>query len=276
MTFILARQIGLGAFGEQSHVVGFDIERAAQSQESKMLSKRNVSIAILCGFLGAACVVGPHSLLAQAPAGPLPQAQPSTVQPPPKTRDPKLEQRKTLSGFWELNLDESDDPQKIKQDAKRVHNGGPHGGGRRSGGGFPIDLPGGNGGSSGGRGGANRSGQNGDQMRDLIGPANSISITLKEAEVDLTDDHGRKLVFYTDGRKLQNSKDETYREIAAHWDGNRLVSDEKSPQGSKMSRSFELAADCTQFYEILHIESSRSNAPLLLRYVYDAAAQDKP
>jgi hypothetical protein len=43
-----------------------------------------------------------------------------------------------------------------------------------------------------------------------------------------------------------------------------------------MSRSFELAADCTQFYETLHIDSSRSNAPLVIRYVYNAAAQDKP
>jgi hypothetical protein len=110
----------------------------------------------------------------------------------------------------------------------------------------------------------------------LIRPANSLTITLKEAEVDLTDDHSHKLVFYTDGRILKNSKDDTSREISGHWDGNRLVSDEKSPEGGKMSRSFELAADCTQFYEILHIESSRSNAPLLLRYVYDAAAQDKP
>jgi len=110
----------------------------------------------------------------------------------------------------------------------------------------------------------------------LIRPANSLTITLKEAEVDLTDDHNHKLVFYTDGRKLQNPKDETYREITAHWEGNRLVSDEKSPQGSKMSRSFELSVDCTQTYETMRLDSSRSHSPLVIRYVYDAAVQDKP
>jgi hypothetical protein len=113
-------------------------------------------------------------------------------------------------------------------------------------------------------------------MRDLIRPANSLTIALKEAEVDLTDDHGHKLVFYTDGRKLRNSKDETSREISAHWDGNRLVSGENSPQGGKLSRSFELAVDCTQFYETVRIDSSRSNPPLVIRYVYNAAVHDNP
>lgn len=250
----------------------------AQNRESNILTIKNVPIAIFCGFLGAACAAGPNRLFAQTPAGPLPQAKPqtSTAQPAPKTQDPKLEQRKTLSGFWKLNLDESDDPRKIMQDRRRVHTGVPHGGGRRTGGGFPIDFPGGNGGSWGGRGGANRSGQNGAQIQDLIRPANSLTITLKEAGVDLIDDHSHKLVFYADGRKLQNSKDQTYREIAAHWDGNRLVSDEKSPQGGKMSRSFELAVDCTQFYETLQMERGRSNSPLVIRYVYNAAVQEKP
>jgi hypothetical protein len=253
-----------------------DIEPAAQNRESNILTIKNVPIAIFCGFLGAACAAGPNRLFAQAPAGPLSQTQPqpSTAQPPPKTQNPKLEQRKTLSGFWKLNLDESDDPRKSSQDARGVHSGGPHGGGRRAGGGFPIGFPGGNGGSSGGRGGAKRSGQNGEQMRDLIRPANSLTITLKEAEVDLTDAHSHKLVFYTDGRKLKNSKDETSREISAHWDGNRLVSDEKSLEEGKMSRSLELAVDCTQIYETVRIDGSRSNSPMVVRYVYDAAVQD--
>jgi len=37
----------------------------------------------------------------------------------------------------------------------------------------------------------------------------------------------------TDGRKLQKSKDENYQEIAAKFDGTRLVSDEKDPRGNK-------------------------------------------
>ena len=60
-----------------------------------------------------------------------------------------------------------------------------------------------------------------------------MSFALKSAEVDVTDDQYHKMAFFTDGRQLQKPKDDSYREIAAHWDGSQLVSDEKTPQGSK-------------------------------------------
>ena len=93
-------------------------------------------------------------------------------------------------------------------------------------------------------------------------------------EVDLTDENYRKLVFYTDGRKIEKSKDLSRQEIAAHWDGGKLVSDEKSPQGGKMTRTFELSADGQQLSEIVSMENSRSKFPFTLRYVYDAAKQE--
>jgi hypothetical protein len=72
----------------------------------------------------------------------------------------------------------------------------------------------------------------------------------------------------TDGRKLQKSKDENYQEIAAKFDGNRLVTDEKDPRGNKMSRTFELSSDGLQLYETLHVTSGRSNTPRVIRFVY--------
>jgi len=77
-----------------------------------------------------------------------------------------------------------------------------------------------------------------------------------------------------DGRKLKKSKEDNYQEIGAKWDGNRLVTDEKSPRGGKMSRSFELSSDGRQLYENLHIEGNgRSNRSLNMHYVYDVLAQ---
>ena len=108
----------------------------------------------------------------------------------------------------------------------------------------------------------------------MIKPADSLTIVLKDPEVDVTNDQSRKLVFYTDGRKIQKSKDDTAQEISARWDGNQLVSDEKSPRGGKMSRTFELSSDGLQLSETWRIESDRSNSPLVIRYVYDAATQD--
>jgi hypothetical protein len=102
-------------------------------------------------------------------------------------------------------------------------------------------------------------------------PASSLTFSQKDKEFDLTDDHGHKRAFFTDGRKLQKSKDETYEEIAAHGDATRLVSEEKSPRGGKLSRTFELSPDGTQLYETIQTDNTRSNSPASFRYVYDAA-----
>lgn len=101
-----------------------------------------------------------------------------------------------------------------------------------------------------------------------------MTFSMTGAEVDLRDDHDRKRAFMTDGRKLKKSKDGNYQEIAAKWDGSRLLTDEKSPRGRKMSRTFELSPDGRQLYENLHIEGSRrSNRSMDLHYVYEIVAE---
>src|SRR5262249_61902596 len=97
----------------------------------------------------------------------------------------------------------------------------------------------------------------------------TIAEAKKDAEIDTFDDRNRKRALFTDGRKPQKSKDANYQEIAAHWEGSRLVTDEKSPRGGKMTRSLELCDDGTQLYETLHLTTGRSNTPLVIRYVYD-------
>jgi len=111
-------------------------------------------------------------------------------------------------------------------------------------------------------------------MHELLSPPATVTFSMIGAEVDLLDDHGRKRAFMTDGRKLKKSKEDNYEEIAAKWEGSRLVTGEKSPRGGKMSRAFELSRDGRQLYEDLHIESSgRNNRTMDIRYVYDIDAQ---
>jgi len=112
-------------------------------------------------------------------------------------------------------------------------------------------------------------------MRELLTPGHAITFSMTGAEVDLTDDQNRKRAFMTDGRKLQKSKDANYQEIAAKWDGRRLVTDEKNPRGGKMSRTFELSYDGRQLYETLHMTAGRNNNPLVIRYVYDIARETR-
>ena len=110
-------------------------------------------------------------------------------------------------------------------------------------------------------------------MHELLSPPMTMTFSMTGAEVDLMDDRDHKRAFVTDGRKLQKPKDDSYQEIAAKWDGSRLITDEKSPRGGKMSRTFELSPDGRQLYENLHIESSgRNNHSLEVHYVYDIVA----
>jgi len=95
-----------------------------------------------------------------------------------------------------------------------------------------------------------------------------MTVELNDPEINVTGDHGQKLVMYTDGRKLPKSSDNR-EEVTARWDGSRLVSDERSPLSGKMSRTFELSRDGRQLYETLHIDTGRSGAPIVIRYVYD-------
>jgi hypothetical protein len=198
--------------------------------------------------------------LAQAPPGPLPGAAPQGSPPPrPIKPIPQVKPRQTILGAWKLNRDESDDPH---DKAQRSRSRGGYGG--RPGGGYP-------GGGRGGYGGRGESEVELERMRELLTPANAIQLAMTGAEVDLTDNLDRKRAFITDGRKVQKSKDAAYAEIAAHWEGKRLVTDEKDARGNKMSRTFELSEDGMQLYETFHMTAAgRSSAPLVIRYVYDA------
>ena len=109
-------------------------------------------------------------------------------------------------------------------------------------------------------------------MQPLIHPSELLNIDVKNPEVDVTDGELHKLSLYTDGRKLQKSKDNNHEEVAAHWNGSQLVSDEKSPLDGKMTRTFELSQDGRTLYETLDIANGRSDIPLVIRYVYNAAS----
>jgi len=208
---------------------------------------------VLCGEVAAQAPAGPMTSVPQPPPGTTAKAPEPPPLPPP---------RQTILGAWKLNRDESDDMRNRSQDSDKGGYGG-----RRTGGGYP-----GGGGPYGGRRGGygGESDEERQKMRELLSPPTTITFSMTGAEVDLMDDHDRKRAFMTDGRKLQKSKDDSYQEIAAKWDGNRLISDEKSPRGGKMSRAFELSPDGRQLYENLHIESSgRSGRTMEIHYVYD-------
>jgi hypothetical protein len=237
-------------------------------------SRRNIFLAI--EILGVTLLCWPASTRAQAPAGPLPAAppqQPSSPDVQPQAPSAPVKPRTSIMGAWKLNRDESDDARQKMQDARGGDNG--RGGGGR--GGVRLGIPGVGGGPYGGRrgggGGGNDNEADREKMQQVLDPSRALTLAeaKKDIEVDLFDDQQHKTAIYTDGRKLQKSKDSNNQEIVAHWDGNRLVTDEKTPSGKKMSRTYELSYDGTQLYETLKVTRGRSDSTISIRYVYDQA-----
>src|SRR4029077_3600575 len=92
------------------------------------------------GILCLTAVTIPGSICAQAPAGPLPAAQPQAA--PPSAANPqnqhRAETRTSILGQWKLNRDESDDPRKKMEDARTSRGSGSGGDSGVRIGGFPV------------------------------------------------------------------------------------------------------------------------------------------
>jgi hypothetical protein len=216
---------------------------------------------------------------AQAPPGPLPQTASQDRSAPAAqitAPRPDVTRTKILAGTWRLNLDESDDPAKKPQQARGSDNNGQYGGHR--GGGMGGGWPGGGGiGGRGGMGGGGRGGQSGggesdsdrQKMHLFLEPAQQLTITQKEPEINVADDSDRKFAFYTDNRKVEKSKDPSHQELTAKWDGYRLVAEGKDPRGNKYERSYEVLDGNQQLRETLLLKVGRSSTEVSIRYVYD-------
>jgi hypothetical protein len=235
-----------------------------------------LTILALLALLGAANARG------QAAPGPLPQSdsKDGSTAPPPKAPPPDVPRTRVLAGTWRLNLDESDDPGKKLQQARGSDNGG-QGGGRRGGGiGMGGGWPGGGGmGGRGGMGGGGRgrggaeSDSDRQKMQLFVQPANQLTVVQKEPEIDVAADDDRKVAFYTDGRKVEKSKDPTHQDLDARWEEYRLVAEGKDPRGNKYERSYEVLEGNHQLRETLLLKVGRNNTEVSIRYVYDLVSR---
>jgi hypothetical protein len=281
------------------------MDRIPQLEERMKAPRTHVRIA--AGVLSWACIAFPAALHAQAAPGPIHPAAPSdssaeapVSRPIAPAKQYPPQKKENLVGSFRINPDESDDAhQKIEQARDRNSGSNPNAGNGGNGGNNPYP---GNGGGNGpyGRpgngspypGGGSTYPGNGpsrrqpgnpnattyedrQQLQDLIEPATSLAITQKENEVDVTDDQGRKRVNFTDSRKPQKSNNENYRESSAHWEGARLVSEEKGVHGGRITRTYELTPDGKQLIESVRLDNTHTGL-VTVRYVFDATTSSAP
>jgi hypothetical protein len=170
-----------------------------------------------------------------------------------------------LAGSWRLNTDDSDDPYKKMQQARSSSgNGGQSG--RRGGGGM-----GGHGGYGGRRqeGGDSDSDSDSQKMHIFLEPPRELTISQKEPEIDVVDDDAHKFALFTDGRKVEKSKDANNQEFTAKWEDYRLVAEGKDPRGNKYERSYEVLEGNQQLRETLLLQVGRNKTEVSIRFVYD-------
>jgi hypothetical protein len=273
----------------------------AMTRKTRTLARAAAVGAMLCAA-GMAFARGAAAQAGPGPIHPAPQSGDSSAGTPRADvpAEMAIPDKKQLFASWKYNMDDSDDAQEKMKEARGTGADNPanprSGGGNGNGtgihmGGMGSPYPGGGGGNGGGSGsGYPRNGQskNGDgdydraQLQELMNPAGSITLVMKDTpdakngEVLLTDDAGRQRAFYTDGRKVQKSKDDKFEEFDAHWEDYRLVAELSGNHGPQITRSFEPAPGGKQLVEIVRLERTRSNGPVEIRFVYDLVSDSNP
>jgi hypothetical protein len=101
-----------------------------------------------------------------------------------------------------------------------------------------------------------------------------LKVAQKGSEVDMTDPQYRERELFTDGRKIEKSKDAMQIPVKAHWDHETLVTEEQGPNGEKISHRYELAPDGKQLTDTLTLESKKLKNPVIIRSVYDKTGSE--
>ena len=243
-----------------------------------------IARALLMTGTGFVCATIAYGQSAPGPLTSPPQPASSEDVPSPAAKPLQMAPRKTFAGDWQFNKDESDDPHRKVQQAHGSSgspNTGPTMGGGWPGSGWPGG--GGGGGYGGNRGNRPPQGDPGasekEKMQQLVDPTIRLNVEQKEpkaAEITLTGDQSHKTILYTDGRTLDKPKDKKEQQqgpelLLAHWDGNKLVTEEQVGKNGTMTRSYELSPDGLQLFEDVHLNLGKKNTDVKIHYVYDAA-----
>jgi len=183
-----------------------------------------------------------------------------------------------LSGDWQLNKDQSDDPEKVMKEAR---SSGGSGGSGYSGGGMGRGggRHGGGGGWGGGGGRGSGSGS-GDSSSGGAGGGyaalQTLQIKHQEPTLAITDAAGRERVLYTDGRKTEEERSHGgTTAVTASWKDGHLEVVAKPENGGKIVETYAVSADHSQLTVTTKVDNSRGGS-FTIRRVYDAVQPGAP
>jgi hypothetical protein len=174
--------------------------------------------------------------------------------------------RPALTGAWTLNKDLSD---QVPERGEREQDGR---GGRRGGGGMRRGGVGGRGMGRGGRGSDPQDmARMRDAMRDLLEPADRLTIVETESMVIVTSSDGRTTRLSPDGKKIKDEN--TNVERRTRWDAGKLVSEVGGLGPGRITQTFGVDPDARQLRIVTVIEGGRESQPRTVTHVYDAESR---
>jgi hypothetical protein len=187
----------------------------------------------------------------------------------PSAQSAQTAARPPLTGAWTLNKDLSD---KAPERGERERDGR---GGRRGGGG--MGRGGGGMGRGGFGGGMGRGGRGSDPqdmarmrdaMRDLLEPADRLTIVETESMVIVTSSDGRTTRLSPDGKKIKDEN--TNVERRTRRENGTLVSEISGLGPGKITQTFSVDQDTRQLRIVLLLEGGRDPEPRTITHLYDA------
>jgi hypothetical protein len=184
--------------------------------------------------------------------------------------------KSAIIGAWTLNKDASDQPPargdsggREGSDGRGSGGGYGHGGGMGHGG-YRGGMGRGTGGSQPPRANPEEMARMRDAMRDILTPADRLTIVQTDSMVVITGPDGRTTRLSPDGKKVKD--DNTGIERKTRWDAGKLVSEINGAGRGKITQTYAGDAEHHQLRLTTQVEGGRSNQPRTITYVYDADA----
>ncbi len=184
-----------------------------------------------------------------------------------------------FSGSWTLDEGLSEDPFEKMRDASGREGsgsggeGGSEGGGMR-GGGFGRGGFGGHGGF-GGRGGGRGGGSAGTTPSELLEDSRHLVIAQKDPELKITMASGKERLYYLDGRKVEEERNEGTVKVKTKRKGETVVVDTEYPSGREVVQTLEILKDVNRLAVTTKISGGRGRS-FSFRRVYDPDFEKTP
>jgi hypothetical protein len=167
--------------------------------------------------------------------------------------------QQALVGTWEVNPDESDDPQeKIRAGLATMKRDG-----RRGDAGAAAEDP-----------NIALARLKGMQriIKSLSAAADELTIELEGNEFRVAGaGEGRVRIFYLDGKKhVRETPNGTKLETLAQWNGKQLVIEQEAKDEGTINEVYELGRDASVLVVVFRLKLKRLEEPIVIRSVYDA------